>query len=274
VAGFAQDYASFALLGREDRLAGGMLMGWFGSWPWYIAFGLVSTFLLLLFPDGRLPARHWRVVAWVAAVDIAVQSFWAAFAPRPFEGPPGMPHLGGTQPDRLEPAADRHGAARLHHAQPVGDPGGDRDRDPPLHLYDIDQIINRTVVYGLLTILLGAVHAAAVLVLSQLFGGIGAELPSWAVAGATLAVATLFQPARQRIQHDVDQRFNRRRYDAAETIEGFSRRLRDEIDLDTLTAELLAVVNQSIKPTSASLWLRPSGDRAEPARQPARPPWA
>jgi hypothetical protein len=137
------------------------------------------------------------------------------------------------------------------------------------HLYDIDQIINRTVVYALLTVLLGAVYAAAVLVLGQLFGGIGAEPPSWAVAGATLAVAALFQPARRRIQHDVDRRFNRRRYDAAETIEAFSRWLRDEIDLDTLTTELLAVVNQSIEPTTASLWLRPSAERAaEPSRHP------
>jgi hypothetical protein len=82
---------------------------------------------------------------------------------------------------------------------------------------------------------------------------------------------------RGRIQHDVDRRFNRRRYEAAETIEAFSRRLRDEIDLDTLTAELLAVVNQSIEPTSASLWLRPSAERAaEPTRHqpPTREPWA
>jgi hypothetical protein len=90
VAGFAQDYASFALLGRQEWLAGGLLMGWLGSWPWYIAFGLVTTFLLLLFPDGRLPSPRWRPVAWVAAVDIAALSVWAAFAPRPFEGPPGM----------------------------------------------------------------------------------------------------------------------------------------------------------------------------------------
>ena len=100
-------------------------------------------------------------------------------------------------------------------------------------LYDIDRLISRTLVYGLLTALLGGVYAGVVLVLGQVFGGIGAEPPSWAVAGATLAVAALFQPLRRRIQQAVDRRFNRRRYDATQTIEAFSVRLREEVDLDT-----------------------------------------
>jgi hypothetical protein len=125
-------------------------------------------------------------------------------------------------------------------------------------LYDIDRLINRTLVYGLLTALLGGVYAGSVLLLGHLVGGIGTEPPGWAVAGATLAVAALFQPARHRIQSAVDRRFNRRKYDAARTVDAFSARLRNEIDLDTLTAELLAVVNQTMEPTMASLWLRPS----------------
>jgi hypothetical protein len=124
-------------------------------------------------------------------------------------------------------------------------------------LYAIDRVINRTLVYGALTVLLGGVYAGIVLALGQLFGGLGATSPSWTVAGATLAVAALFQPARRRIQQAVDRRFNRRRYDAAKTIQAFSTRLRDQIDLDTLAAELLAVVNQTMQPTQASLWLRP-----------------
>jgi hypothetical protein len=123
-------------------------------------------------------------------------------------------------------------------------------------LYDIDRLINRTLVYALLTAALGGSYASIVLVLGQVFGGLGAQPPSWAVAGATLAVAALFQPARRRIQEAVDRRFNRRRYDSAKTIGAFSVRLRDEIDLDTLSAELLATVDQTVQPTTASLWLR------------------
>ena len=124
-------------------------------------------------------------------------------------------------------------------------------------LYDIDRLINRTLVYGALTALLGAVYATAVLGLGQGFGGVGGEPPGWAVAGATLAVAALFQPARRRIQAVVDRHFDRRKYDAAKTVEAFSARLREEIDLDTLSAELLAVVDQTVQPTGVWLWLRP-----------------
>jgi hypothetical protein len=128
-------------------------------------------------------------------------------------------------------------------------------------LYDIDRLINRTVVYGLLTALLGAVYAGG-LVFGQLFGGAAGNPPSWAVAGATLAVAALFQPTRQRIQHAVDRRFNRRRYDLAATIEAFSARLRDQVDLDTLSAELVGIVDQTMEPTMISPWLRPPRERS------------
>jgi hypothetical protein len=121
-------------------------------------------------------------------------------------------------------------------------------------LYDLDRIISRTLAYGLLTLLLGLGYAGVVL-------GLGRLLPqdsSLVVAGATLAVAAAFQPARRRIQQAVDRRFNRRRYDAAQTIQAFSARLRQQVHLDTLTTELLAVVDQTMQPTQASLWLRPS----------------
>jgi hypothetical protein len=120
-------------------------------------------------------------------------------------------------------------------------------------LYDLDRIISRTLAYGLLTVLLGLGYAGVVL-------GLGRLLPqgsSLAVAAATLAVAAVFQPARRRIQAAVDRRFNRRRHDAGQTIAAFSARLRDQVDLDTLTAELLTVVDQTMQPTQASLWLRP-----------------
>jgi hypothetical protein len=125
-------------------------------------------------------------------------------------------------------------------------------------LYEIDRLISRTLVYAVLTVVLGLGYGGVVLVLGQSFGGVTGNPPSWAVAGATLAAAALFQPVRRRIQAIVDRRFNRRRYNAAKTIQGFSARLRDEVDLDTLAAELLGVVEQTMQPTRASLWLRPS----------------
>jgi hypothetical protein len=121
-------------------------------------------------------------------------------------------------------------------------------------LYDLDRIISRTLAYGLLSVLLGGGYAGVVLGLGQLLG----RDSSLVVAGATLAVAAVVQPARRRVQALVDRRFNRRRYDAARTIAGFSARLRQQVDLDSLTAELLGVVEQTMQPTSASLWLRPS----------------
>jgi hypothetical protein len=123
-------------------------------------------------------------------------------------------------------------------------------------LYEIDRIINRTLVYGLLTAVLGLGYVAGSL-LFVLVAGTGTDPPSWLVAAATLAAAAVFRPVRGRIQATVDRRFNRRRYHPAKTIEAFSARLRDEIDLDTLSAELVAVVDQTMEPTVASLWLRP-----------------
>jgi hypothetical protein len=120
-------------------------------------------------------------------------------------------------------------------------------------LYDIDRVVSRTVAYGLLTVLLGLGYAAVVL-------GLGRLLPAGStlvVAGATLAVAAVFSPLRRRVQDLVDRRFNRRRHDAAQTIAAFGARLRDQVDLDTLSVELVALVDQTMQPTQTTLWLRP-----------------
>jgi hypothetical protein len=119
-------------------------------------------------------------------------------------------------------------------------------------LYDLDRVISRTLTYALLTVLLGLGYAGVVL-------GLGRLLPdssSLVVAAATLVAVAAFSPLRRRVQGLVDRRFNRRRYDAARTLEGFAARLRDQVDLDALHGELLAVVDQTMQPTRASLWLR------------------
>jgi hypothetical protein len=129
----------------------------------------------------------------------------------------------------------------------------------------LDRLISRTLVYGLLTALLGLCYAAGSL-LFVLVAGAGSDPPSWLVVAATLAAAAVFRPARRRIQQLVDRRFNRRRYHAAQTIEAFSTRLRDQVDLDTLSAELVTVAGRTMEPTMLSLWIRPPTDRSQPTR--------
>jgi hypothetical protein len=119
-------------------------------------------------------------------------------------------------------------------------------------LYDLDRILSRTLGYGLLTVLLGLGYAGVVLGLGRLLG----RSSSLVVAAATLAAVAAFSPLHRRVQRLVDRRFNRRRYDAARTVEGFAARLRDQVDLDALRGELLGVVDQTMQPTRASLWLR------------------
>jgi hypothetical protein len=125
------------------------------------------------------------------------------------------------------------------------------------NLYDIDRIINRALVYGTLTAATAASYVVWVVLLQRLLEPLTRGSDP-AVAGATLAVASLFRPAQHHIQQVVDQRFYRHKYDAARTIDGFSARLRDEIDLDTLVFELRGVVQETMQPSHVSLWLRPT----------------
>ena len=312
---FGYEYASYVFRTAPPGTApGGELAVWVAQWAWAPGLGLLLTFVPLLFPDGRLPSRRWRPVAWLSAIPIVLIPLSTALALWSWRGPDlldpstveqGMGDLGvlilvpyilmlgcglaclGALLLRFRRARgiERQQLKWLLFASAVTiaiflvvQPNTSNEWELGLllavpffpsvpvaagiailryRLYEIDRIINRTLVYGLLTAVLGLGYAAGSLVFI-LMVGVGSGPPSWLVAAATLAAAAVFRPARRRIQAAVDRRFNRRKYNAAKTIEAFSARLRDEVDLDTLSAELLAIVDQTTEPTRVSLWLRPS----------------
>jgi MFS family permease len=304
----AEEYAKYALVTSPESLALGLAAAWASNWLWVPSVLLPTSFLLLLFPDGQLPSRRWRPLAWLAATVIATGMLAIALVPGPLDSLPRVANplgvdllgdaldgvLAAVGPLYLIVTATCVAAVIVRFRRSRGDErqqlkwfayaaalilvflllnvlaGGPNNLFLgvgltlfPLatgiavlryRLYDIDRLINRTLVYATLTAVLGLGYAASVLVMGQLFGR---DRSSLAVAAATLTIAALFQPLRRRVQQAVDRRFNRRKYNAAKTIEAFSARLREEIDLDSLSNELLMVVHQTMEPTTVSLWLRP-----------------
>ena len=129
-------------------------------------------------------------------------------------------------------------------------------------LFDIDVVINRTLVYGSLTLMLVLVYFGGVTATQALFSALTGQqrLPQLAVVVSTLAIAALFNPLRRRVQAFIDRRFYRRKYDARKTLEAFTSRLREETDLNALGDDLVGVVRKTIQPAHASLWLRPRAE--------------
>jgi hypothetical protein len=314
----AQFYADYALVVRPGSLPGGEIAVWSFSW-----FGpLLSaapTFLLLLFPDGRLLSRRWRTVAWLAGGAAVTSVVGLAFRPGTLdEDYPAVTNpfgVGGSLGDLLAPMGSaglalatvalllslismilRFWRSRGKERQQlkwiayaggmmvfaflvtetvpgtgliadlvwatgfvalVGLPVAAGIAILRYRLYDIDVVINRTLVYGSLTATLAGVYLGGVVSLQSVFRALTGQESQLAVVASTLAIAALFQPLRRRIQAFIDRRFYRKKYDAARTLEAFSARLRDETDLDRLGDDLVFVVHETVQPAHASLWLRP-----------------
>jgi len=308
----SRGYAEFWLDGNSASTTLGELAASYGDVSWIPAILPAATFLLLLFPNGRLPSRRWRPVAWCAGLGIALGFVGDFTSGGPLEDYPEVVNAYGVDSTVLD-LVEVIGALLLLVAL-VGSPlslvlryrrarrderqqikwlalagavaattfviavvASDLLSEPVAYgaimlsivalpvaagvailryrLYDIDVVINRTLVYGALTATLALTYLGSVLLLQLALSGITEE-SGLAVAASTLAVAALFRPARARIQQGVDRRFYRRKYDSARTLERFGTHLRDEVDLDALGGELRAVVAQSMQPASISLWLR------------------
>jgi hypothetical protein len=305
----SRGYAEFWLDGQAASTTLGETAIWYSDVSWAPVMLPAATFLLLLFPDGRLLSRRWRPVAWCAGLGIALVFAADSFDPGPLPDFPQVANPYGVESPMIDVLTPiglllllvalvgsplslvlRFRRAGYEQRQQikwlalagavaavtfvVAFVGYDLWTAPvadgaimltvlalPVaagiailrhRLYDIDLVINRTLVYGALTATLAAAYVGTVLLL-QLVLSPGSDL---AIAGSTLAVAALFRPARRRIQSAVDRRFYRRRYDAQRTLEEFAARLRDQIELNALNAELGAVVQETLQPAHVSLWLR------------------
>ena len=305
------------------------------NWLWVPAVGLLGTYAFLLFPDGRLPSRRWRSLAWLSGIMILLVSIQVGITPGNFEGLEGIRNpLGNLAlpwmsfspyfvvPPFLLCMVASVLSLVLRFRRSIGEerqqikwiafaasligllyvlamigsfvypqetwfaPGS------PLwllsleyaallsfplvptaigfamlryRLYDIDVVINRALVYGSLTVTLALVYLGGVASIQTVFRILTGQeqQPQLAVVISTLAIAALFNPLRKSIQAFIDRRFYRKKYDAAKTLAAFSARLRDEMDLESLEADLVSVVRETVSPYNISLWLKPPGEETQ-----------
>ncbi len=298
------------------------------QWIWVPPVGLLGIYMILLFPDGRLPSRRWRPFALFAGAVMVLTSVAVTISPGPLEGHPGVSnpfglegysivaqtllrapvlfpicilisafsliwryrHSGGEV--RLQIRWVAFAASLVGITYAVALVSGfflipetsSAEQGTPLwlaliqdavlmsyagvpiavgfavlryRLYDIDILINRTLVYGSLTAMLVALYVGGVVGLQALLRLLSGQESTLAVVASTLAIAALFNPLRRRVQAFVDRRFYRKKYDARKTLEAFSGKLRDETDLQTLSGDLVRVVSETMQPAHVSLWVRP-----------------
>jgi hypothetical protein len=314
---FAFTVATEAYVRTSDDPA--LVALWLDDWTFIVWIALACVWIPLLFPDGRLPSRRWRPVAWGGTAAFALGLLGTAFGDRTLEtaapvsvaNPYALPGVAGDLAAQIASMAgvfyllpvlgavaglvtrarrsrglERQqlkwfafvgalmlGALTLSSISLIEERLADTigvvgwggflllfTIGLPLaigtailrhRLYDIDVVIRRTLVYAGLTATLAALYLGLVLL-----AGLTVGESDVAIAASTLAVAALFRPARARIQAAVDRRFYRRRYDASQTLEAFSARLRDELDLDALREEIGGVVGETLQPAHVSLWLK------------------
>jgi len=286
---------------------------WFSSWAWILLVYVPTSFMLLLFPDGRLPSPRWRPVAWCTVlgiigfvVGVATEAgplgdFPQIANPYGFDSPvlgvvaiaAGIVTGGSMVASAVSVIVRMRRAGSVEHQQIkwlayggavavgtifvgggiaiwkgdfgigviaialLGLPIFTGIAIVKHRLYDIDVVINRTLVYASLTVLLAASYFAGVVGLQYILRTVTAQGSTLAVVASTLLIAALFSPLRRRVQALVDRRFYRSKYDAAKTLEAFNARLRDETELDTLSDDVVGVVRETMQPAHVGLWLRP-----------------
>ncbi len=312
----AGGYAEYRLSGGYGPWSLAETAAWFASWSWTILVYVPTSFLLLLFPNGRLPSPRWRPVAWCAVLGLIGFVAGTGLHPGPLGDFPQIMNPYGVDSLILDAVAltcvilalasmvasavslivrmRRAGRAERQQIKWLAYGGAvvvgavfasgvfatiwSPDVGIALislgllgvpiftgvaiaryRLYDIDIVINRTLVYGALSAALVAVYFGGVATLQAIFRALTGQeqQPQLAIVVSTLAIAALFTPLRRRIQSFIDRRFYRTKYDARKILEAFSVRLRDETDLEALNEDLVGVVRETIQPAHVSLWLRP-----------------